>query len=75
MINHFISLPKSAELSALQLDLLKETVNRAVSNVPFYRQFYKIEGYNDIYDYPVIAREILSLILTNFCRRNSMATD
>jgi len=55
-INHFISLTKSAELSALQLDLLKKTVNRAIANVPFYRQFNKMKVYNDIYDYPVIRK-------------------
>lgn len=55
-INHFIYLTKSAELSALQLDLLKETVNRAVANVPFYRQFNKMKEFNDIYDYPVISK-------------------
>jgi len=55
-INHFISLTKSAELSALQLDLLKETVNSAVLDVPFYRQFNKMKEFNDIYDYPVISK-------------------
>lgn len=55
-IKRFVATTDSAAVQRMQLDLLRETVNRAVESVPFYRQYPKIKTFKGIHDFPIIGK-------------------